>query len=74
MFCKRGPSVSCRPADLHNFGRPIANRTPVRFHFQNGVFPIRRLGDAGAVAIEEERPEEAFEPPPAREWQPDDVL
>ena len=30
--------------------------------------------DAGAVAIAEERPEEAFEPPPAREWQPDDVL
>ena len=30
--------------------------------------------DAGAIAIAEERPEEAFEPPPAREWQPDDVL
>ena len=30
--------------------------------------------DAGAVAPEEERQEEAFEPPPAREWQPDDVL
>ncbi|KAJ8649271.1 hypothetical protein MRB53_002294 [Persea americana] len=28
----------------------------------------------GAVGIAEERPEEAFEPPPAREWQPDDVL
>ena len=30
--------------------------------------------DAGAVDISKERPEEAFEPPPAREWQPDDVL
>ena len=30
--------------------------------------------DASAVAPEEEHPEEAFEPPPAREWQPDDVL
>ena len=30
--------------------------------------------DVGADAIAEERPEEAFEPPPAREWQPDDVL
>ena len=30
--------------------------------------------DVGVVALEEERPKEAFEPPPAREWQPDDVL
>ena len=36
-------------------------------------FLLWRL-DAGAVAPEEEGPEEAFEPPPAREWQPDDVL
>ncbi|XXG62628.1 hypothetical protein AAC387_Pa05g0951 [Persea americana] len=30
--------------------------------------------DAGAVAPEEECSEEAFELPPAREWQLDDVL
>ena len=30
--------------------------------------------EAGVVAPEEKRPEEAFEPPPAREWQPDNVL
>ena len=30
--------------------------------------------DASAVALEEEHPEEAFEPPPAGEWQPDNVL
>ena len=30
--------------------------------------------DAGDAAFEEERPEEAVEQPPAREWQPDDVL
>ncbi|XXG53552.1 hypothetical protein AAC387_Pa03g1635 [Persea americana] len=35
-----------------------------------GLLPFH----AGAVAIAEERPEEALEPPPAREWQPDDVL
>ena len=38
------------------------------------LIPLFWCLDAGAVAIAEERPEEAFEPPPAREWQPDDVL
>ena len=30
--------------------------------------------DAGAVAVEEERQEEAYEPPLVREWQPNDVI
>ena len=38
------------------------------------LIPLFWCLDAGAVDIAEERPEEAFEPPPAREWQPDDVL
>ena len=43
--------------------------------FQTVVSDLFALvSDAGAVAHEEEHPEEAFEPPPAREWQPNHVL
>ncbi|KAJ8649235.1 hypothetical protein MRB53_002258 [Persea americana] len=53
-------------------GQPTSTRRPAAR--PSCLTPLFWCLDAGAVAIAEERPEEAFEPPPAREWQPDDVL
>ena len=49
-FCNRGALVSCRLADPHHFGQPTANRTPVRFHFQNDDFPYLRPGGHPSVS------------------------
>ncbi|XXG47595.1 hypothetical protein AAC387_Pa02g2219 [Persea americana] len=65
-----GPlAVSRRLADLRKkFEKYCSPARP------SCLIPLFWCLDAGAVVIAEERSEEAFEPLPAREWQPDDVL
>ncbi|XXG68743.1 hypothetical protein AAC387_Pa06g1760 [Persea americana] len=59
--------------DSNMFKPSMVGEDALKEDMEESVLPLTEEG-AVDVAFEEERPEEAVEPPPAREWQSDDII